>query len=143
MIRVYGAVTSINVRKVLWTCELLAIPYKACDVTTPKYQRILQLNPNKMMPVLVDNGSGEDFVMWESNSIIRYLAEQYSVIPEFYPENPQKRARVNQWLNWQATDFNASWSIAFQKYFRGNHSFTEQQVEASVKNWEKHIAILE
>lgn len=68
MLRILGKASSINVRKVLWTCEELTIAYTHRD-DGPE----LAKNPNGLVPVIVD----DDFVLWESNSIIRYLANKY------------------------------------------------------------------
>src|SRR5271154_7612718 len=72
MLKILGKASSINVRKVLWTCAELNLPFEREDwgtgfrsTETPEF---LSLNPNGMVPVLKDG----DFVLWESNSIIRY-----------------------------------------------------------------------
>src|SRR5262245_29635078 len=75
MIKLLGRPTSINVRKVLWLCAELPIGVAhepewaspAGPTNTPRFQA---LNPNGMVPVLIDG----DFVLWESNAICRYLA---------------------------------------------------------------------
>ncbi|MEZ1376615.1 glutathione S-transferase N-terminal domain-containing protein, partial [Enterobacter hormaechei] len=60
--------------------------------------------PNATVPVIVDG----DFVLWESNSILRYLVNQYGG-EALYPGAPRARAAVDQWLDWQATDLNDAW----------------------------------
>ncbi|WP_204317285.1 glutathione S-transferase N-terminal domain-containing protein, partial [Serratia marcescens] len=76
MIKILGKRSSINVRKVLWTCEEAGIAYQQEDygsgfqsIETPAFRA---LNPNSLVPVLLDG----DFVLWESNSICRYLARK-------------------------------------------------------------------
>jgi glutathione S-transferase len=112
MLKILGKASSINVRKVLWTCAELRLPFEREDwgagfrpTSDPGF---LALNPNAMVPVIQDG----DFVLWESNSIIRYLASQYGGLP-LYPIEPRLRAGVDQWMDWQATDLNRSWSYAF------------------------------
>ncbi len=59
-----------------------------------------RLNPNSLVPVLLD----DDFVLWESNSICRYLArkaERWDLLPA----EPQPAAEVEHWMDWQATEF--------------------------------------
>ena len=76
MLRILGKATSINVRKVLWTCEELDLPFVREDwgagFKSTQTADFLALNPNAMVPVIQDG----DFVLWESNAIIRYLATQ-------------------------------------------------------------------
>ena len=72
MITILGKTTSINVRKVLWTCEEAGIAYQQEDYgsgfASTETDAFRALNPNAMVPVLIDG----DFVLWESNSICRY-----------------------------------------------------------------------
>ncbi|WP_373364879.1 glutathione S-transferase N-terminal domain-containing protein [Pectobacterium odoriferum] len=73
MPKILGRTSSFNVRKVLWLCDELAIPFHREDwgegYKSPQSPEFLALNPNAMIPVIQD----ENFVMWESNAIIRYL----------------------------------------------------------------------
>ena len=77
MIKILGRTDSINVRKVLWLCDELQLSYQQEDwgrgFRSPKEQDFLQLNPNATIPVLIDDG----LTLWQSNSIIRYLANAY------------------------------------------------------------------
>ncbi|MGI9388253.1 MAG: glutathione S-transferase family protein [Methyloligellaceae bacterium] len=103
MFTIYGRANSSNVRKVLWLLAELGIDdyerldygrgYTPCD--TPEY---LALNPNKVVPTLVDG----DLVIWESNAILRYLATKHGT-KEIYPTELVARTRVEQWLDWQLT----------------------------------------
>lgn len=69
MLRVLGKASSINVRKVLWTCDEIGRPFALEDGVTDTAE-VRAFNPNGLVPVIVDG----DFVLWESNTIIRYLA---------------------------------------------------------------------
>lgn len=117
MLRILGKASSINVRKVLWTCTELGLPYQREDwgsgfqaTDTPEF---LALNPNAMVPVIVDG----DFVLWESNSILRYLVNAHGGA-HLYPAAPRARAAVDQWLDWQATDLNDAWRYPFMSLVR-------------------------
>jgi glutathione S-transferase len=92
----------VNVQKVLWTLEELGLPYDRVDagmehgrVDDPDYRA---MNPNGRIPTLVHGGT----VLWESNSILRYLAmiggERGLAL---YPADPAARAGVDRWLDWQ------------------------------------------
>ncbi len=143
MLRILGKATSINVRKVLWTCAEIGLPFEREDwgsgfrpTDTPEY---LALNPNAMVPVIQDG----DFTLWESNSIIRYLANRYGE-PALYPGEAQARARVDQWIDWQASDLNRSWSYSFMSLVR--HSPAHQSPDAlaaSQAEWSRYMAILD
>lgn len=61
----------------------------------------LALNPNGMVPVLVDG----DFSLWESNAICAYLADMEGGSP-LYPREPKIRADINRWLYWEQAHFN-------------------------------------
>jgi len=56
----------------------------------------LAMNPNGRVPTLVDG----DFVLWESNSIMRYLVLAYAPQSPLYPQAPRLRASVDRWLDW-------------------------------------------
>jgi hypothetical protein len=118
---VKGKASSINVRKVLWACAEMDIPFEREDwgvgFQSTHTAAFMALNPNAMVPVIQDG----DFVLWESNSIIRYLANRYHGAG-IYPPEAQARARVDQWMDWQATDLNKSWSYAFMSLVRHSRS---------------------
>lgn len=143
MLRILGKPVSINVRKVLWLCEELALPYELepwgagyRDTDTPEFRA---LNPNAMVPVIVDG----DAVLWESNTICRYLAGRRGR-DDLLPREPLARARVEQWMDWQGGDLNNSWRYAFMSLVR--HSPAHQDpaaLAAGVAGWNRHMAILE
>jgi len=143
MLKILGRASSINVRKVLWVCAELQIPFDREDwgtgfreTDTPEF---LSLNPNGLVPVIRDG----DFVLWESNSIIRYLASRYGG-EALYPVEPRKRARIDQWMDWQATDLNRSWNYAFLGLIRKSPAHQAQDdIAASLANWTRHMRILE
>jgi glutathione S-transferase len=134
MLRVLGKASSINVRKVLWTCEEIGIVHTRAD-DGPE----LAQNPNGLVPVIVDGA----FVLWESNSIIRYLANKWAA-DALLPREPQARAEVDRWIDWQATELNNAWRYAFSAIVRRNPAFGDaRQVEASMVDWTRMTAILE
>ncbi len=101
MLQLLGRTSSSNVQKVQWCCDELAVDYEQEDVGhglrnhDPEY---LAMNPNGLVPTLIDNG----FVIWESNTIIEYLASKQSASP-LYPEHLQTRALASQWMGWTNT----------------------------------------
>ncbi len=143
MLQILGKSSSINVRKVLWTCQELELPYelepwgsghRATDV--PEF---LALNPNAMVPVIRDGA----FVLWESNAICRYLAATHPHA-QLLPADARERAVVEQWMDWQATELNNSWRYAFSALVRRSPSHTDPAaIEAGINSWNRHMAILE
>ena len=100
MIRILGRDDSINVRKVLWCCEELGLAFEREDfggqfgkTGTPEYR---SLNPNGLVPTILDG----DLAIWESNTILRYLAAKYGGGP-LYGGDPGRRSQIEQWMDWQ------------------------------------------
>lgn len=143
MLKILGKTSSINVRKVLWTCAELGLAFDQEDwgsgfrsTTAPEF---IALNPNAMVPVVRDG----EFVLWESNSIIRYLAGRYRG-EWLYPIDPIERFRCDQWIDWQASELNRSWSYAFLALVRQSPAHRDaQQIAASCESWTRHMAIVE
>jgi glutathione S-transferase len=139
--KLLGRLTSINVRKVAWTAALLGLDLPREDwgagFRSPQDPEYLALNPNGLIPVLVDG----DFVLWESNSICRYLAAKHGATT-LLPAEPQARALVEQWMDWQAGELNNSWRVAFMALVRGQPAAPEA-VQASVAGWNRHMAMLD
>ena len=67
MLKILGKTSSINVRKVLWTCEEAGLAYSQEDYgsgfASTQTDAFRAMNPNAMVPVLLD----DDFILWESN----------------------------------------------------------------------------
>ncbi len=102
MLKVWGRATSINVQKVMWTLAELGLPHERIDIgghfgklDTPEF---IRMNPNKRIPVLDDDG----FLLWESNAIVRYLAETYGR-GSLAPAGRLSFARADQWSDWAIT----------------------------------------
>jgi glutathione S-transferase len=102
MIRIWGRNTSSNVQKVMWALGELGLPHERIDIggsfgknREPAY---LAMNPNGLVPTLEEDG----FLLWESNSIVRYLAAKYGV-GTLEPADMQARARASSWMDRQLT----------------------------------------
>jgi glutathione S-transferase len=139
MLTIHGYAGSINVRKVLWMCTELRLPFERVDwgggtrpVSDPEF---LKLNPVGMIPVLEDAGQ----LFWESNSIVRYLAAREGRT-DLLPAEPAPRAQVEKWMDWQVSDFNNSWRYVFQATIRNNPAF--QDAEKIAASWEQFCAMV-
>jgi glutathione S-transferase len=100
MIKVWGRNTSVNVQKVMWATAELDLPHERVDVGGSfgknKEPAYLAMNPNGLVPTLEEEG----FFLWESNSIVRYLAAKYGP-GELEPSDLHERARASSWMDWQ------------------------------------------
>lgn len=143
MLQILGRSNSINVRKVLWLCAELGLPYEQelwgsgfKSTQTPEF---LALNPNALVPVIRDGA----VVLWESNTICRYLAGREGRA-DLLPSEPLARACVEQWMDWMATELNTSWRYAFLALVRKAPGYTDhREIESSVAAWNRHMAMLE
>ena len=143
MLKILGKPVSINVRKVLWLCEELDVPYELEPygqgyepTDTPEFRA---LNPNALVPVLLDG----DVVLWESNTICRYLAGKAGR-DDLLPRDPLARASVEQWMDWQAGDFNNAWRYAYMHLVRKSPAHPDPAaVAASAASWNRHVAMLD
>src|SRR5260370_32564643 len=72
------------------------------------------MNPNGRVPTLVDG----DFVLWESNSIMRYLVLAYREGSPIYPKAPKRRASVDRWLDWTLSTFQPVYRPVFLALLR-------------------------
>ena len=102
MLKIWGRTTSINVQKAMWAVGELKLPHERIDVggsfgknNEPAY---LAMNPNGLVPTLEEDG----FVLWESNSIVRYLAAKYGA-GMLEPADLRVRASASRWMDWQLT----------------------------------------
>jgi len=142
MLRILGKSNSINVRKILWLCSELSLDYELeewgreeSDLNKPEF---LELNPNGLVPVIVDN----DFVLWESNSICRYLASSEKRL-DLLPQEPRTKASVEKWMDWQATELNNSWRYSFMSLVRKDSAYSDlTMINSSAEAWNKNMELL-
>jgi len=117
VIQILGRPNSVNVQKVMWCAAEIGIPVDRHDIggafggnTTDDY---LAKNPNGRVPTLIDG----EFVLWESNAIVRYLSEAYGKAP-WFPESAQERGLCNQWMDWYLTTLHAPMTVIFWQLIR-------------------------
>lgn len=115
MIRVLGRATSGNVQKVLWLLEELGTPYTREDYgrqfNNTQTESYLKMNPNAKVPTLVDG----DLVIWESNTILRYLCNTSAAGAKYYPADPAARTQVERWMDWQLSALYAPYLGCFKE----------------------------
>ncbi len=137
MIRLLGRADSGNVRKVLWAVEELGLaiaredyggPFGKTD--TPEYRT---MNPTGLVPTLVDGGNA----IWESNTIIRYLAAAYAPGSSFGGKDTASTARVSQWMDWQLGTLNPPLHTIFVQIVRLGDKRDEKTVQTATDSVNK------
>lgn len=117
MLQVLGRPNSVNVQKVMWCLAELGQTVERHDVGGPfggnDQADYLARNPNGKVPTLLDG----DYVLWESNAIVRYLCDQYGV-GTWYPDNAQMRGHASQWMDWYLTELHPSMTALFWQLIR-------------------------
>lgn len=142
MLKIHGHSNSINVRKVLWLCGELNLPYQqkhwGGDGRSLDEPTFRQLNPFGLVPVVEVDG----LVLQQSNTILGYLARKNGAT-SMLPVDPGGCALVEQWMDWQATDLNSAWKYAFSGLVRQNPRFTDPvSIAASVAQWAEQMGHL-
>jgi glutathione S-transferase len=127
----HGRHTSYNVQKVLWLLDELGVSYqhielgsKPNDTETKEFGA---LNPMRKVPVLVDG----DKVIWESNTILRYLTDEYGA-GIWSVKDPYQRSLYERWMDWSHTYFEPVFIGVFWGYYRTPAA--QRDMEAVNKN---------
>lgn len=145
MTQLWGRISSINVRKVVWAAQELGLDLPRTDAggafglnDRPDY---LRRNPNGLVPLLEDDDGA--VVLWESNVIVRYLCARY---PRhgLYPEALPARFEAEMWMDWQQTTLNKAGRLAFLQLIRTPAAERDPAVIAqSVAETEPLLAMLD
>jgi glutathione S-transferase len=143
MLKIWGRTSSINVQKVIWCATELGCEFERIDaggdfglVDTPAFDR---LNPNRKVPVIED----DDFVLWESNAIVRYLCAKHPSAG-LLPASLAARADCDRWMDWQATEFSPALRDAFLHLIRTPADRRQMSlVEESLRRTEPLLAVLD
>ena len=145
-LHIWGRMSSINVKKVIWTAQELGLDFQRTEaggafglVKTPEY---LRLNPNSLVPVIEDDG----FVLWESNTIVRYLCASRGAA--LYPSDLREHFDAERGMDWQQTTFNPASRSGFWQLIRTpaaeqNQAVIAQSnaaVEALMATLDAHLA---
>jgi glutathione S-transferase len=144
MIRILGRQTSGNVQKVLFLLEEIGLKYVREDygrqfnnTNTDAYRK---LNPNMKVPTLVDG----DLVVWESHTILRYLAALHA--PELTSDRPAERTQLERWMDWLLASLNTPYVAVFKDAKKPSAErgadFAAQSADliAQLKILDEHIA---
>ncbi len=143
MLHLWGRLSSINVRKVVWAAQELGLEFQRTEaggqfglVRTPEF---VALNPNSLVPLMQDGA----FTLWESNVIVRYLCAKHAA-GRLYPEDLQARFDAERWMDWQQTTLNPAGRDAFIQLVRKPDGRVDTgRVEASVAATEPLLDLLD
>jgi glutathione S-transferase len=96
----------------------------------------LAMNPNGRIPTLVDG----DYVLWESNSIMRYLCMAYGQPSPIYPQDAKGRAAVDRWLDWtlstlQPVDRPVFWALVRTPVAQRDMAAIQKDADAATEVW--------
>ncbi len=145
MMKLYVHPMSSNARRAQMTAILLGTPVETVFVDLQKgAQRnpdYLALNPNGRVPTLVD----DDFALWESLAIMKYLAEK-TPGQTLYPADARGKAVVDQWLLWTGSHWSAAIAqLNFENFLKGMfgmgepNAYAVERAEALFKEFAKTL----
>lgn len=134
MMKVWGRTSSSNVQKVMWAIAELGLEHERVDaggafgvVDTPQYAA---MNPNRLVPTVEDDGH----ILWESNSIVRYLGARYGA-GTLSPNELALRAQAERWMDWQLSTVHPNWGQMFMGLVRTPAAQRDMnKINAAVKN---------
>jgi glutathione S-transferase len=144
MIKIWGRNTSANVQKVMWAVSEIGLPHERIDVggsfggnREPAY---LAMNPNGLVPTLQEE---DGFLLWESNSIVRYLAAKHRA-GVLEPSDPRARAQAQAWMDWQLSVLAPAITPGFIGLIRTSpEKRNHAAIEESMKKTKAAVAILD
>jgi glutathione S-transferase len=137
---IWGRANSVNVQKVLWCLHELDLAHQRIDAGMAFGRNneadYLAMNPNGRVPTLVDG----DFVLWESNSVMRYLCLAYGRGSPIYPQAPKARAGVDRWLDWtlstlQPVDRPVFWGLVRTPAAQRDMVAIQKDADAEAVQW--------
>lgn len=130
MLKIWGRRNSIHTQRVLWICTEIGLPFELIlasatmgpdghisggggafgVVDTAEYRA---MNPNGTIPTIDDDG----FVLWESNTICRYLAQTHD--PQaLFGDDLKTLGLASQWMDWTNTQLEPALHILVMELVR-------------------------
>jgi glutathione S-transferase len=144
MLTIWGRVSSLNVQKVLWFADELALDYRHVSVggadgglDAPEF---LARNPHGRIPVIEDGKTS----VWESHTILRYLAARYRD-GRFWSDDPAARTLPERWMDWAQTALQPDFlGGVFWGYFRTPEALRDAKaIRASLGRRAAHFHLLD
>jgi glutathione S-transferase len=143
MIELWGRSNAYNVQKPLWLFAELELEFKHHDIGSSAGEleapEFLKLNPQARIPVLQHG----DAIVWESNSILRYLANSFAA-SALYPEDPLQRSQVERWMDWELASLQPAFIDLFWGYYRTSSAARDPQaIDTALHQCEQHFEALD
>ena len=117
MLELWGRPNAYNVQKTLWLLAEMGLEFRHHDVGSNKGDldtpEFIALNPHARVPVL----KHDEAVIWESNTILRYLASSHGASP-LYPEDALLRSQVERWMDWELASLEPAFGPLFWGFYR-------------------------
>ena len=144
MLQVWGRRYSINVQKVLWLIGELDLPHEHIPAggsfgirDTPEF---LAMNPHGHVPVIKDG----DTVVWESHSILRYLAAQYGG-SRFWDADAGRRSQVDRWMDWSQSSLQPAFITGvFWNFYRTPEALRDlKKIEENIQLCMQYFQLLD
>ncbi len=143
MIEVWGRSNAYNVQKVFWALRELGLQFQhhdagsnPGDLETPEF---LSMNPHARVPVISDKGE----IVWESNTIIRYLFSQHGDAKP-HDIDPVQRSHMERWMDWELATLQPDFIDLFWGYYRTpEHDRDLVQLEKSSRRCQSHFRLLD
>jgi len=142
MLRILGRLSSVNVQKVVWAAGEAGQPFERIDIggsfggnREPTY---LAKNPNGQVPVLEDG----DVCIWESHSIVRYIAARYGA-GVIWEDDPALRSAGDRWLDWALCELQPAMVPAFWGLMREPATADPTVIAQSIARTEQRLDLLE
>jgi glutathione S-transferase len=117
MLEIIGRRSAFNVQKALWAIGELGLPHRhieaggsAGGLDTPEF---LLMNPHGRIPVVRDEGA----VIWESHSVVRYLAAKYGA-GTLWASDPAERSLADRWMDWAQSALQPDFMQLFWSFYR-------------------------
>ncbi|HWT99162.1 MAG TPA: glutathione S-transferase [Terriglobales bacterium] len=143
MLKVWGRRNSFNVQKVMWLIGELDLPHQHIDaggsfglVNEPAF---LAKNPHGRVPVIEDGG----VAIWESHTILRYLAATYGS-GRFWQDDAASRSQWDRWMDWSQASLHRDFLDLFWSFYRTPEPQRDWNViKAHLKLTNTHYALLD
>lgn len=117
MLEIWGRRSAYNVQKALWTVGELGLAHVHVEAGGAAggldTERFRAMNPHGRVPVLVDSAA----TLWESNSIVRYLAARHGA-GSLWPEDPAARSLADRWMDWELATLQPDFMNLFWGFYR-------------------------
>ena len=147
MLKILGRRTSGNVMKPLWAADEMGLEYEQVDIGGKfggnREDDYLAMNPMGLVPTLIE----DDFTLWESNAITRYLCAKHGH-GSLCPADRRDRAVADTWMDWQQTTcapmmFPVFWGLVRTPEAERDHDAINAGIERGYKVWgvlDRHLA---